>query len=71
MFEITKIKLLNLIISEVDQTIKEISNERLWEFGSITERESRLHTENILGLEEYKTILLKLKEKIEEGEFDV
>jgi hypothetical protein len=71
MSDITKIRLLAMIEGELEQVRGMTSNENLWLLGSNTEEESQMHTENISNLEEYKTLLLKMKEQIEEDKFNV
>jgi hypothetical protein len=71
MSDITKIRLLAMIEGELEQVRGMLSNENLWLLGSNTDEESQMHTENIANLEEYKTLLLKMKEQIEEDKFNV
>lgn len=71
MSDITKIRLLAMVEGELEQVRGMTSNENLWLLGSNTEEESQMHSENISNLEEYKTLLLKMKEQIEEDKFNV
>lgn len=64
MSEITKIRLLAMISSELEQVNKMISNEKLWMFGSTTKEDSQMHSDNIKDLEEFKEILKIMESQI-------
>lgn len=65
-----KIRLLAMIDGELEQTNKMISNELIFAKGSSRE-DSFMHTENIYELEQFRELLLNMREKVEAGEFDV
>lgn len=71
MTEIMKIRLLAMVDTELEQVAGMISNETLWMHGSDTQEESQMHVDNIADLEEYKALLLRMKEQVEEGKFNV
>jgi hypothetical protein len=71
MSEIMKIRLLAMIDEEMKQVVGMISNETLWMHGSDTQEESQMHVDNMTDLEEYKALLLRMREKVVEEEFEV
>ena len=66
MTEIMKIRLLAMLDEELKQVVGMISNEALWAHGSATEEDAQMHTDNIVDLEEYKEVLLKMREQVVE-----
>ena len=70
MTEIMKIGLLTMIDTEMKQVVGMISNEALWAHGSTTEEDAQMHTDNIADLEEYKELLLKMREQVVEETLD-
>jgi hypothetical protein len=49
-----------------------ISNESLWALGSSSKEDSQMHSDNMSDLEEYKSLLLKMRDKVErEEDFNV
>lgn len=71
MSDIMKIRLLAMIDEEMKQVVGMISNETLWMHGSDNQEESQMHVDNIADLEEYKALLLRMREKVVEEELDV
>ena len=71
MSDIMKIRLLAMIDEEMKQVVGMISNENLWMHGSANEEESQMHVDNMANLEEYKALLLRMREKVVEEEFNV
>lgn len=71
MSEMTKIWLTEMIHREIEQVNGSISNHRLWIHSSETEEEVEMFLTNIASLEDYKETLLRMKKKIEEGDFTV
>ena len=72
MSAIMKIRLIVMLNNEIQHVNGMISNESLWALGSSSEEDSRMHSNNMSDLEEYKSLLLKMKEKVErEEEFNV
>jgi hypothetical protein len=71
MSDIMKIRLLTMIDNEMKQVVGAISNESLWADGSTTEEETQMHYDNVADLEEYKSLLLRMREQVVEDEFDV
>ena len=71
MSEIMKIRLLTMIDEEMKQVAGMISNETLWMHGSNTQEESQMHVDNLADLEEYKALLLRMRDKVVEEEFYV
>jgi hypothetical protein len=71
MSEITKIRFCTMISSELNQVRAMMSNEKTWALGSDSEATTRMHLDNIVDLEEYKELLLRLKERFEEGTLNV
>ena len=71
MSEIIKVRLLTMIVTELKQVVGMISNETLWMHGSNTKEESQMHVDNLADLEEYRELLLRMREQIVEEEFDV
>lgn len=71
MNDIMKTRLLAMIDEEMKQVVGMISNETLWMHGSDNQEESQMHVDNIADLEEYKALLLRMREKVVEEELDV
>lgn len=71
MSDIMKIRLLTMIDSEMREVVGAISNEMLWANGSDTEEQMQMHYDNVAELEEYKSLLLRMREQVVEEEFDV
>lgn len=71
MSEIMKIRLLAMIDEELKQVTGMISNENLWMHGSDTKEDQLIHMDNIADLEEYKELLLRMREQVVEEEFNV
>ena len=71
MSEMVKIWLAEMIHREIEQVNGTISNNCLWFHSSESSEEAEMFTSNIASLEEYKTVLLQLQKKIEEGDFTV
>ena len=71
MSEMVKIWLAEMVHREIEQVNGTISNNCLWLHSSESSEEAEMFTANIASLEEYKTVLLQLQKKIEEGDFTV
>lgn len=71
MSEMVKIWLAEMVHREIEQVNGTISNNCLWLHSSESSEEAELFTANIASLEEYKTVLLQMQKKIEEGNFTV
>lgn len=71
MTNLTKIRMLSMLDEELKQVKGMISNELLWAQGSVDEEQSEMHMENAADLEEYKELLLRMREKTIEGELEV
>lgn len=62
MDEVVKMWVQILYANEIDETLRALSNERLWLKGSTTVKEQNSHIENIRRYEEYIETLEGLKE---------
>ena len=71
MSEMVKIWLAEMVHREIEQVNGTISNNCLWLHSSESSEEAEMFTTNIASLEEYKTVLLQMQKKIEEGNFNV
>jgi hypothetical protein len=71
MSEMVKIWLAEMVHREIEQVNGTISNNCLWLHSSESSEEAEMFTSNIASLEEYKTVLLQMQKKIEEGNFTV
>lgn len=71
MSEMVKIWLAEMVHREIEQVNGTISNNCLWLHSSENAEEAEMFTANIASLEEYKTVLLQMQKKIEEGNFTV
>lgn len=71
MSDIMKIRLLAMIDEEMKQVVGMISNETLWMHGSNTTEESQMHVDNLADLEEYRALLLRMRDKVVEEELEV
>lgn len=71
MSEIMQIRLLAMIDAEMKQVVGMLCNETLWMHGSSDMEQTQVHVENIANLEEYKSLLLRMREQVVEGEFNV
>ena len=71
MSEMIKIWLAEMVHREIEQVNGTISNNCLWLHSSESTEEAEMFTTNIASLEEYKTVLLQMQKKIEEGNFNV
>jgi hypothetical protein len=60
-----------MVHREIEQVNGTISNNCLWLHSSESSEEAEMFTANIASLEEYKTMLLQMQKKIEEGNFTV
>lgn len=66
MSEMVKIWLAELFHNEIEQVNGTISNNRLWLHSSENDEEAEMFMQNIESLEEYKQILLDMKQQVEE-----
>lgn len=57
MSEITKVRLLAMLDTELRQVDAMISNEQIWMLGSADDEQMAMHTENLVHLNEYKELL--------------
>ena len=71
MSEMIKIWLAEMVHREIEQVNGTISNNCLWLHSSESTEKAEMFTANIASLEEYKTVLLQMQKKIEEGNFNV
>ena len=71
MSNIMKIRLLAMVDSELKQVVGMISDEALWAHGATNEEEAQMHVCNIMDLEEYRDMLLRMREQVVEEEFNV
>lgn len=71
MSEMVEIWLAEMVHREIEQVNGTISNNCLWLHSSESSEEAEMFTANIASLEEYKTVLLQMQKKIEEGNFTV
>lgn len=71
MSEMVKIWLAEMVHREIEQVNGTISNNCLLLHSSESSEEAEMFTANIASLEEYKTVLLQMQKKIEEGNFTV
>ena len=71
MSEMIKIWLAEMVHREIEQVNGTISNNCLWLHSSESTEEAEMFTANIASVEEYKTVLLQMQKKIEEGNFNV
>ena len=62
MDEMVKMWVQILYTDEIDDTLRALSNEKLWLKGSTTVKEQNSHIENIRRYEEYIETLEELKE---------
>lgn len=60
---ITKIRLLAMLDTELLQVEAMISNEHIWMLGSADDEQMAMHTENLVHLNEYKALLLNMRER--------
>lgn len=65
MSPMSKIWLLTMLEREIAETEGTISNETLWSEAGATEEDSQMHEGNIADLEEYKELLIEIKERVE------
>jgi hypothetical protein len=68
MSAIMKIRLLTMLDNEIRHVNGMISNESLWALGSSSKEDSQMHSDNMSDLEEYKSLLLKMRDKVEREE---
>lgn len=71
MSEMIKIWLAEMLHHEIEEVNGTISNNRLWLHSSETAEEIDMFSANIESLEEYKSLLLTMQKKVEEGTFNV
>lgn len=71
MSEIMKVRLLAMLDGELKQVVGMISNETLWMHGAEDTEQQQMHIENIANLEEYKEMLLKMREQVIEEELNL
>lgn len=71
MTDLIKIRMLAMLDNEIEEVNGSISNELLWSQSSATEEEAEMFTDNVESLTEYKAVLSKMREQVEEGTFNV
>ena len=72
MSEVVKIWLAEMLEREIKEVNGSISNNCLWMHSAETKEESEMFCDNVANLEEYKTLLLEMKQQFEsEGKINV
>ena len=71
MSDTMKIRMLAMLDEEIKEVDGSISNNRTWMLGSDSEDEIEMFIENIADLEEYRDVLLKMRDQVMKGEFNV
>lgn len=71
MTDLIKIRMLAMLDNEIEEVNGSISNELLWLHSSATAEEAEMFVDNVEKLTEYKAVLSKMREQIEEGTFNV
>lgn len=71
MTDLIKIRMLAMLDNEIEEVNGSISNELLWSQSSATEEEAEMFADNVEKLTEYKAVLSKMREQVEEGTFNV
>jgi hypothetical protein len=71
MTNLIKIRMLAMLDNEIEEVNGSISNELLWSHSSATAEEAEMFVDNIAKLTEYKAVLSKMREQVEEGTFNV
>lgn len=71
MTNIMKIRMLAMLDNEIEEVNGSISNELLWSKSSTTAEEAEMFVDNAESLTEYKAVLSKMREQVEEGTFNV
>jgi hypothetical protein len=71
MTNLIKIRMLAMLDNEIEEVNGSISNELLWSQSSATAEEAEMFVDNIAKLTEYKAVLSKMREQVEEGTFNV
>lgn len=71
MSEVTRMWLVTMFDSEIKEVDGTISNNRLWAKGCDSAEDAAMFEDNIADLEEYKEVLLKLREQAVEGTINV
>ena len=71
MTNLMKIRMLAMLDNEIEEVNGSISNELLWSQSSATAEEAEMFVDNVENLTEYKAVLSKMREQVEEGTFNV
>ena len=71
MSEVTRMWLVTMFDSEIKEVDGTISNNRLWAKSCDSAEEAAMFEDNIVDLEEYKEVLMKLREQAVEGTINV
>ena len=71
MTDLMKIRMLAMLDNEIKEVDGSISNELLWSKSSTTAEEAEMFVDNVESLTEYKAVLSKMREQVEEGTFNV
>ena len=71
MTDLIKIRMLAMLDNEIEEVNGSISNELLWSQSSATAEEAEMFVDNVAKLTEYKAVLSKMREQVEEGTFNV
>jgi hypothetical protein len=71
MTDLIKIRMLAMLDNEIEEVNGSISNELLWLQSSATAEEAEMFVDNVAKLTEYKAVLSKMREQVEEGTFNV
>lgn len=71
MTDLMKIRMLAMLDNEIEEVNGSISNELLWSQSSATAEEAEMFADNVENLTEYKAVLSKMREQVEEGTFNV
>jgi hypothetical protein len=71
MSDFMKIRMLAMIDEELNEVQGSISNNKLWMFAAADAEEVSMCSENLVDLEDYKKVLMKMRVQVNDGTFNI
>jgi hypothetical protein len=71
MSDFMKIRMLAMIDEELNEVQGSISNNKLWMFAAADAEEVSMFSENLVDLEDYKKVLMKMRVQVNDGTFNI
>jgi hypothetical protein len=71
MSDFMKIRMLAMIDEELNEVQGSISNNKLWMLAAADAEEVSMFSENLVDLEDYKKVLMKMRVQVNDGTFNI